>query len=546
MRTRSHDQRSSRAAAHGSKSKQVLVALTLLAGGINAACAGADAQTASSGTSDVAFSPSGNGAGVAQGGAQDFGAFREVLDQAQLPTAELLDDVGFFNEHKIELPAPNCGEPICLHAQLGVMGNMIDGANCTMLFIGMNTLLDAEAPRRPLNLALALDVSGSMAGPPLDNLIIGLRMMLPHLGTQDRISIVTFSDGADVVVSGASAAIATDGTADWSALEPAISGLQAKGGTNIYAGLGEAYWELERHAADGYENRVVLLSDGEATVGFAEPSRLLTLAREYAELGLSLSTIGIGGSFDSELLRLLSLEGAGSYYFLDDPSALAEVFTEEVQTSLVPLAKDAKLTVEVAEGYRARAAFGTNDAVVRSRVVEIDMPVLQIAQRKSVDDHELGRRGGGGVIIVELTPDPDADVESGEHAVGSVSLSYSTPKQGGMTRVEDRREILSPLSPGETPRRGYFEGSSVEKSFVMLNIYAGMQVALEQLRIGDSSAALSALTSLESAVQGWLEDNPDADIESDLETLRTLIALIAEQAPEVEVQSVAPPIWGYD
>lgn len=488
--------------------------------------------------------PSDQAAGVGQGGAQDFGAFREMLAQAQLPTADLLDDVGFFNEHKIELPPPTCGEPICLHAHLGVMGNMIDGANCTMLFIGMNTLLDESAARPPLNLALALDVSGSMAGAPLDNLVIGLRMMLPHLRTDDRVSIVTFSDSAEVLVSGATA-VTDGGSSAWRSVETELAGLRAGGGTNIYAGLLEAFLQLEQHAEAGHERRVVLLSDGQATSGFREPARLLALAREYAGRGSSLSTIGVGEQFDSELLRLLSVEGAGSYYFLDDPAALREVFTEEVQTSLVPLAKDAKLEVAIAPGYRVRAAFGTNSAELRRSSVDIEIPILQIAQRTSASDDELGRRGGGGIIIVELTPDRDASSNPGEHTVGSVSLGYTTVAQGSEQRVHGMREILSPLSPGETPARGYFDDASVEKSFVMLNVFAGMQVALEEVRVGDAGAALSALSSLESAVVGWLEANPDPDIEADLEIVRTLMTVISERAPEVET-TMAPPIWGYD
>src|SRR5690606_21242086 len=51
-------------------------------------------------------------AGVAQGGAQDIGNLRELRDQGQIPAAAQLDDVGFFHEHKFELPDPSCGQSL--------------------------------------------------------------------------------------------------------------------------------------------------------------------------------------------------------------------------------------------------------------------------------------------------------------------------------------------------------------------------------------------------------------------------------------------------
>ena len=53
--------------------------------------------------------------GVGQGGSQDFGQFKEILDRGQIPGPNTLDDVGFFNEHKLELPKPACANDVCLH-----------------------------------------------------------------------------------------------------------------------------------------------------------------------------------------------------------------------------------------------------------------------------------------------------------------------------------------------------------------------------------------------------------------------------------------------
>mgnify|MGYP000072404952 CR=1 FL=1 len=101
--------------------------------------------------------------GVGQGGSQDFGQFKEILDRGQIPGPNTLDDVGFFNEHKLELPKPACANDVCLHGLYGEMGNMISGSGCITLLVGMNTAIDVtKLERPPLNLSLVIDTRGSL------------------------------------------------------------------------------------------------------------------------------------------------------------------------------------------------------------------------------------------------------------------------------------------------------------------------------------------------------------------------------------------------
>lgn len=498
-------------------------------------CSNSASDSAGASFGGVTPSDGSGAAGVAQGGAQDIGNFRELLDQGQIPAAEQFDDVGFFNEHKIELPSPNCGQSICLHASLGVMGNMVNGANCTMLFLGMNTLLDSDTiSRKPLNLALAIDTSGSMSGEPLENVKIGLELMLDSLDEEDRVTLVIFSDVGKTVLASA--------PPNSEELVQAIRSLVAVGETNIYEGLSEAFAVLAHDERPEMENRVLLLSDGEATTGLSSSERMLGLTRAYAQEGYALSTIGFGTAFDSELLRQMSVAGAGSYYFTDSPLALREIFTEEVQTSLVPLAREAKLGVEVAEGYEVRGVYGTEHAELTDDSVQIELPVLQIAHRTSTQDNALGRRGGGGVIIVELTPKFGEETED----VGDVELAY-TAVSGGQSgeRMTQRDAIESPLDAGEPPPEGYFDDESVEKSFVMVNIYAGIRSALLDVEASDFAGANGTLTSLEASVSSWLESTPDEDIVADLELIRDLRALVAPRAANQTTETPRPP-WPID
>ena len=476
-----------------------------------------------------------SGAGVGQGGAQDFGQFRQILDDGDIPHPSTLDDVGFFNEHKVDFPTPECGDDVCLHGQLGVMGNMITGSNCTLMLLGMNTAIDPSTfERPPLNLGIAVDVSGSMQGENMTHLREGLFRMLDDLRPEDHISLIAFDGQAKVLVEHVAG--------NDPALSEAIGSLEASGNTNIYGGLREAYDVVSTNAVDGYQNRVILLSDGEATAGITDDARVLEMSRQYSEQGLGLTTIGVGDSFDPELMRELSITGGGAFYFLEDGAAVREVFEEEVQAFLVPLATDVRIDVSVSSGYSLRAIYGTKDAELQGNEGTIDIPALQLAHRTSVDDDAGGRRGGGGAIIAEVIP---VDPSTGAGSVGSLVMTYTVP--GSDDTVVQEVPIDNALPPGEFPEEGAFDGAGVEKAFVMLNIYAGFDMASTRASYGDLVGAMGVLLPLRDNVADWLESNDDADIEDDLRYIDRFITNLRHRGADVPPPERRPPeIWPLD
>lgn len=468
----------------------------------------------------------GVGPAVGQGGAQDFGQFRQVLEDGNIPGPETLDDVGFFAEHRIDLGPATCEDDVCLQGSLAVMGNMVNGNNCTMVMMGMTTPIDIESmPRPPLNLAIAIDTSGSMVGASIDYVRSGLLEMQQVLRPEDRVTLIAFSDGAEVLAE----ALAGDDPE----LTAAIASITAEGRTDIYGGLRSALEYVDASADPERQNRVLLLSDGESTTGVANDARVLTLAEAYAARGISVSTIGMGESFDPVLMRGLAETGGGAFYFVEDPAAVEEVFVEEAQAFLLPLARNVVIEAEVADGYELRGVFGTQRAVVTPGRTRIEIPSLQLAHRVSSSDNEGGRRGGGGAMVLELTPELGA---SGAD-VGTLRISYDTP--WGDTRVEQEVEIRSPLDPGETPQDGFFEADGTQKAFVTLNLYAGFEMAAVRAAAGDGLGALQVLEPLGDAVQAWLEVNPDADIEDDLRYVDLFIDNL--EARGVEAPMDVPP-----
>jgi Ca-activated chloride channel family protein len=507
---------------------------SILAGLALAGCGAGDATGVSNAGGSSGGDPGGGAVGVSQGGAQDFGLFRKILENGQIPGPDTLDDLGFFAEHKLDYPKPDCGKDVCMHGLLGIMGNMISGSTCTLIQIGMNSPIDLQNVKRPpLHLVVAVDTSGSMAGASMDFVKAGLVEMIPALDPQDKVSLVTYSGSAKVVLD------YTDAT-DAAKLEQAFNSLNAGGLTNLYDGLFTAFSLAEQHLDPTHQNRVLYLSDGVATVGIENPAKIVSLARGYATKGIGITTIGVGTDFDVDVMRDLSEAGAGNFYFIDKAQAVKEVFADEVKTFLVPVALDVNIDVTVGRGYAIRGVYGTHGWESAEGGGNISIPSLFLAGRTSASDPIAdGRRGGGGAMLLELVPQKDQSGVLDPLEVGKLSMTYKNPLTG-VTETQEA-DIKAPSAPDKPPASGYFTSGTVEKGFVMLNIYAGFKLATELAMDSDPRTARRTLEALRPNVQAWLDTHTDPDIQDDLEYVDLFIANLKVVEQQTTPYEPAPP-----
>ncbi len=488
----------------------------------------------------------GGNTGLSQVGAQDFGLFRQILEDGAIPAPSTIDDMGFFAEHKLDYPDPTCGQDVCMHALLGEMGNLITGTVCTLMQIGLNTPIQVDATlRAPLHLVLAIDTSDSMKGQPLEYVRQGLTQMLDALQPEDHVTLVTFDGAAKVVFEHL-------GKADKATMQKAILSLAAGKSTNLYDGLFTAFAKASKHhaaakaAGKAVETRVLLLSDGLPTAGITAVGKFVALAEGYASEGIGITTVGVGKAFAIDVLRDIAELGAGNFYFLDQPAAVKEVFTEEVKTFLVPVALDVEIDVEVGDYWIVRAGYGTNGWKAAPGGGTIRIPSLFLAGRLSADDPlptapGTGRRGGGGAILIEAMPFPGMPIGTTE--VGKVKLRWKHPKTGKI--YEQKTTIDKQKAKVQIADGGIFENATVEKGFVMLNLYAGFVQAATLATEGDVGAALGALGALRKSVSTWIANKKksgktaDPDIEDDLYYVDLFIANLQKVASKTPV--TAPP-----
>lgn len=131
------------------------------------------------------------------------------------------------------------------------------------------------------NIVLTLDVSGSMAGTPLEETKKASTNFISTVLEEDAsIGIVTYDD-ISKVISGFSN--------DKSSLQNIISDLYDGGGTDIAVGLRDAQWMLSKTSSK--KEIIVLMSDGEPNVGL-EGEDLIAYADEIKKSGTLIYTIG--------------------------------------------------------------------------------------------------------------------------------------------------------------------------------------------------------------------------------------------------------------
>src|SRR5688572_11874172 len=105
----------------------------------------------------------GGGGNVGFGGAQDIGQFRAILDAGGIPGEDTLDANGFFAEHYSESPPADCGQQLCVVGQMAVGRDWVRGSDAAVVQLSLTTPVDPSTlERRPLNLVVVMDTSGSM------------------------------------------------------------------------------------------------------------------------------------------------------------------------------------------------------------------------------------------------------------------------------------------------------------------------------------------------------------------------------------------------
>lgn len=333
-------------------------------------------------TADAAASPSVGGAlHVTVGGAQNYGFFKKVVEAGDVPTSLVVE--GFMSEFDLTLAGEPCANLICVFPEVAVTGDRL------FVQVGLSTQKQAaDFQRKPLNLAIVLDISGSMSATDdthqtrLEWAKDALVASVSQLDENDLLSIVLFDTESEIL-------LRPTNVADKAKIFAMIERIQTKGSTNLESGLRDGYALVSENVQDSYENRVILISDAGLNTGVTDTSEILRLVTDNAAAKIGLTAIGMGSNFQEEFIHAISRSRGGNYIFVQTGDELSKFFGRfNYLVSPVAYAFKASLELQGIAGRLVRA-YGIPQSEGAGVQELFDIQTLFFTQE------------GGGAIVLE-------------------------------------------------------------------------------------------------------------------------------------------------
>jgi Ca-activated chloride channel homolog len=196
-----------------------------------------------------------------------------------------------------------------------------------LLMVSPSTL--ARDQRRPRDLVLVVDTSGSMEDEKLRQAKAAIEHTLDSLGPDDRFGLIAFAT--------------TPLTFRHCLLEPTVpvmrearawvANLKAVGGTDISAAL-EAAVGFQTEKRSGRTFQIVFLTDGLPTVGLTDTSKILEIVNRRDSRGTRIYTFGVGDDVDAHLLDRLAEATRGCSTYVrpaEDLDVKVSAFTAKLE-----------------------------------------------------------------------------------------------------------------------------------------------------------------------------------------------------------------------
>lgn len=272
----------------------------------------------------------------------DTGAYanaRRMLNQGQLPPKDAVRAEEFINYFDYHYGSPkNLKKPFATRFEITPSPW---NKNNHLLQIGIKGFQPPSGKRPAANLVLLIDVSGSMDSPnKLGLLKKSLKLMSGQLTAEDRVSIVVYAGAAGVILE------PTPGNQK-SKITTALQRLNAGGSTNGGEGIELAYQLAEQAMIKDGINRILLATDGDFNVGISNFESLKELIEKKRKSRVSLTTLGFGeGNYNDHLMEQLADAGNGNYAYIDNIKEANKVLVEQINATLLTIAKDVKLQIE--------------------------------------------------------------------------------------------------------------------------------------------------------------------------------------------------------
>jgi Ca-activated chloride channel homolog len=432
--------------------------------------------------------------GATVGGVKDLELARTKVAAGQVPAPEDFPPEGIYAEHDLPVDGPPCGQTFCVRAGSAIAPGLDGDQNVAWVQLGLSTNLNpATLQRPPLEVALIIDVSCSMAGEGMTMAKEAANRAIDNLGENDLLSVVEFDSSAAVLVR-------PTPVTDKEALKAVIARLEHKGGTCIECGLRVGYAQLEA-APSGKSRRAILITDAQPNVGATGEGEFTELLEAKAEAGIGTSVVGVSLDFGQALVRRISAVRGANAHFLSSVDDATRLFGEDFKFWVTPVAYDLDLSFTPKAPLSVAAFHGVpgEDAA---------------AATTHVSTVFLSRERGALVVRLDQAAEPSAEL-------GALALSYQSPDG------TPHQQALDVFAPAEAaPAWG---AASTRKALALTRFVLGARDACALAQKGDRGAAAVKADAVATALAAEAAATQDAGLKAEAEFARALADLLAPQ-----------------
>ncbi|MCB1098237.1 MAG: von Willebrand factor type A domain-containing protein [Verrucomicrobiae bacterium] len=394
-----------------------------------------------------------------------FKLAQSALMKGEWPEPEKVRVEEFVNALDYGDPAPATGEKVMCRTEQCAHPFM---QQRNLLRIAMRTAAVGRGGGQPLRLTILLDNSGSMQREDREASVRrAMEVLAAQLQPNDQVSLLGFARTPRLLADRVSGS-------DGAKLLAAVDDAPSEGGTNLEEAMRLAAEVAQRQFDDGAVNRIVLMTDGAANLGNADPEELATRVVELRQKGIAFDACGVGANgLNDEVLEALTRKGDGRYYFLDAPEQADSGFASQLAGALRPAAKNVKVQVVFNpqrvgayrligyEKHRLKKEDFRNDAVDAAEMAaeETGVAVYQIEPmadgsgdvgevRVRFQDVASGRMVEHSWIIPYEENAPTIEVAKPSIQLAGVAAMLGEYLRGGPEASNVDLDALSSLAPG--------------------------------------------------------------------------------------------------
>lgn len=410
------------------------------------------------------------GAGPVPGSEANIVSARKTIESGGVPNPDSITVDGFLAEHVLFTETPPVNGGIFVNVASAWHRDFDALTPQATIQIGFGTNIDPhDFHRGALNLGLVIDRSRSMdelidsrsGTTKFDAVQIAVDRMLARLTADDLVSIVLFSDRSTTALEGA------PGT-DIAGIKGALDGIELRGDSNLAGGVSRAFQLVGRNTSAGRLNRVLVFTDAQLyRSGSQGLDDFLSVMRAAAQDNIGTTVFGVGSEFGDDVALEISQIRGGNAVFLADFDTIVNVFENEFDYLVAPVAYDVALTVEVPFEFDVVDVHGLPASEPLGHTLSLNAPTLFLRPRQS-----------GGAVFVRLRAGSLVHFDV-SNRIGTVSLNYTSTDNDLVGLGPFAAQLPANLPLDADP--GYFQTQSVQRGVLLLNTALTLKAACQDV-----------------------------------------------------------------